>query len=434
MRERTFIRSWVMFTVVGVAMAALLNVIVDPYGIFGSPRIDGFNAKKPNIGTKVRTAKIHQVMKVRPRAIVVGNSRPEIGLDPAHPCWPAESRPAYNIAIPGMSVYGQIRYGQHAIAAGDVRLILLGLDFIDFLVPPDADHDPRAWPASHAKPMRLAVDAKGQPRSAFYWNQLQDQFSAALSLDALKDTVSTLIQQESGSVITRTTLGFNPGTPIFEPIIRFEGASLLFAQKNEEIAQRLLGRRWSLNHQGTNWSSNFEAVLRLLRQAKGEGIRAIPFINPLHADFLALIDKAGLWPLMEEWKRRVVMIAEKERADVVWDFSGFTDYAIESVEEVAARGESLRWFWEPSHYRKELGDRMLFAMLAESCADAESVDGLGVTLTSSNVEAHLATQRSMRDGFVSSNRHRIDKLADLIARIKRRQGMPLTRVSSSSSR
>lgn len=189
-----------------------------------------------------------------------------------------------------------------------------------------------------------------------------------------------------------------------------------------------------MNHQRTNWSSSFESVLRLFRQAKGEGIRVIPFINPLHADFLTLIDKAGLWPLMEDWKRRIVTVAEDEGADSVWDFSGFVDYAIESVEEVAVRGESLTWFWEPSHYRKELGDRMLAVMLAESCPDAESSDGPGVALTSSNVETHLAVQRSVRDGFVSSNRRRIEQLSDLIARHERRQGIPLTRVSSSSSR
>jgi hypothetical protein len=40
-----------------LVLVATFNVFVDPYGLWGSPRIDGFNAMKAAAGTKVRMTK-----------------------------------------------------------------------------------------------------------------------------------------------------------------------------------------------------------------------------------------------------------------------------------------------------------------------------------------------------------------------------------------
>ena len=39
------------------AAAAGLNYLVDPYGLFGTPRIQGFNAIKPAAAERVRVTK-----------------------------------------------------------------------------------------------------------------------------------------------------------------------------------------------------------------------------------------------------------------------------------------------------------------------------------------------------------------------------------------
>jgi hypothetical protein len=153
-------------------------------------------------------------------------------------------------------------------------------------------------------------------------------------------------------------------------------------------------------------------------QGQESGIRIIPFINPLHADFLVLIDKAGLWPLMDEWKRRVVTIAAEQESVTLWDFSSFDDHATESVDDLAAKGEGLRWFWEPSHYRQALGDKLLSAMLAASCPGGTAELALGAALTPANIERHLATLRSRRDRFIAANRSRADMLTALIDAVR----------------
>jgi hypothetical protein len=118
---------------------------------------------------------------------------------------------------------------------------------------------------------------------------------------------------------------------------------------------------------------------------------------------------------MEAWKRRELAIAAGEGKTAVWDFSGLGDHALESLDEVAARGESLRWFWEPSHNRQALGDRMLSTMLAASCPEAGK-DAFGVKLTPAAIDAALAAQRSALDAYGASHRPQVDRMAALIGR------------------
>ncbi len=46
------------------------------------------------------------------------------------------------------------------------------------------------------------------------------------------------------------------------------------------------------------------------------------------------------------------------------DFSGFNQFTLESVPN--RRGQLMRWYWEPSHYRKELGEIILAQILREN--------------------------------------------------------------------
>ena len=47
--------------------AGLVNVVVDPYDIFGMPRIKGFNAKKPAADTHTPMVKAFQLERAAPR-------------------------------------------------------------------------------------------------------------------------------------------------------------------------------------------------------------------------------------------------------------------------------------------------------------------------------------------------------------------------------
>jgi len=42
------------------------------------------------------------------------------------------------------------------------------------------------------------------------------------------------------------------------------------------------------------------------------------------------------------------------------------------VPNKKGKNSNLRWFWEPAHYKAEMGDIMLAEMLASNCVDTTS--------------------------------------------------------------
>jgi len=405
-----------------VLLVSTFNVLIDPYAVFGTPRIAGLNEFKPFAGDRGRVGKLYQVLRLAPKGLIVGNSRPEMGLSPDNVCWPASARPVYNISLPGESVYRQVRYAQHALVAGPVRALVMGVDFLDFLNAGPLPADPGAWPPTYADvdAEPFAVDPDGRPVSGFLWVRLADYIKAAVSLNAFGHSLATLARQSDEVVPTRTTTGFNPAEGIYLPIIRAEGQLVLFEQKDRELAKRLTGAQWRLFAQGETWSPDFEALRRLIRKSRADGAETVLFINPYHAEYLALLDKAGLWPQFEMWKRWLTVLARAEGLPL-WDFSGINGYSTESVDALPARGASLEWFWEPAHYRRELGDLILANIWRAYCPQGSAdAPRYGVRLDqigeeAATLEAYLAAQRIARDSYKATHPlvvARVEKLFD----------------------
>jgi len=84
------------------------------------------------------------------------------------------------------------------------------------------------------------------------------------------------------------------------------------------------------------------------------------FINPYHRDYLAIVREAGLWDQMLEWKRRLAGLARQHGVEL-FDFSGYGPGIDDDVSGLK-KGEALPWYWEPAHYRKELGELMIARM------------------------------------------------------------------------
>src|SRR5690606_22721103 len=108
-----------------------------------------------------------------------GNSRPEIGIDPALGCWRDAERPVYNLALPGAGLAMQFDYLRHALAGGRVAQVLIALDFADFLIDTRAPAAGTEAPAGEPRPAgRLAMAPELEHRLAV----LGDRFRALVSL------------------------------------------------------------------------------------------------------------------------------------------------------------------------------------------------------------------------------------------------------------
>ncbi len=394
------------------ALAAGFNLLVDPYGLFGSPRISGFNALKPAAPDRIRYTKAYYADRMMPRTIIAGNSRPEMGLDPSSRCWDVTEQPVFNAGIPGADLSDQIAYIEHVIAIGHVRSVLLGLDFFDFFVDSAATPDYSAWPGSlEESRINLRAHMDGTPNTLYSFHRLRDWLTGLFSLEALADSISTVARQDIGHSATRRPDGFNPAYD-YLPIIQSEGQAVLFAQKNQEVIRTLIRRKRAIYQGANDWSWTFETLRRFISRAKDRRIDVMLFINPYHAEYLAAIAITDRWDLLEQWKRTLVNIADEEHINL-WDFNVFDARTEEPPPPSGDRATQLLWFWEPSHYRREYGEEMLASALMRNCAYDEPQHlptRTGTLITPSNIDSHLATLRAGLKNYLDDHPESISRL------------------------
>ena len=127
---RRFVTGLAKFAVIPPLLLAALAVAVDPYDVFGSPRLPGINTVRPLYETHVPVAKPYQVRRIRPEAVILGSSRAEVGLDPRHPGWAGKS--VFNFGLPSASSYEVMLAFLHAQAGAPLKQAVVGLDFFSY--------------------------------------------------------------------------------------------------------------------------------------------------------------------------------------------------------------------------------------------------------------------------------------------------------------
>jgi hypothetical protein len=392
--------------------ASSINYLIDPYGLFDTPRIDGINKLKPGATSRDRIVKPYMVDSFQPRTLIVGNSRPKMGIDPSNSCWPTNYRPIYNMGLPGAGVYMLSRHIQHAAASNTLQNIYWGLDFVDFLNK-ENNFQLGDWPpAAETFEERLRINADGSANSKYAIKRIKDYFGILLSIDTLNDSVHTLLSQSNHNAETVRRDGFNPAREHLD-IMALEGQGLIFKQKNIALINMFSKYDNTLLLTKEQNSLQYESIRQILQMAKIKGINIVLFINPYHSDYLTIIRQAGKWDQFLLWKRQLTKLAEEFNAPL-WDFSGFNYLSNIQPPETADKKALLQWFWEPAHYRKQYGNLMLTQMLNAPCDQAD-LTANGVLLTESNINDHLrdANASMLRYEFEHSRAiKRLHKLKD----------------------
>jgi hypothetical protein len=255
---------------------------------------------------------------------------------------------------------------------------LIGLDFATFISP----IDPAIQPPDDDI---LSVTAGAVSRQ-----RLHDLFLAAFSLAALEDSVRTIIGQRGATPIDISPDGAtNEGG--FAQVARSEGENVLFAQKETEQADLIKGAAKILSDRNGSLP-NLDVFQAIIEFCQSQGIELTVFIPPSHAHLLDRIYDAGLGDAFEQWKAELAarVSGPSGRSVTIWDFSGYDAYSTEPIPAQGDRRTATQWFWEPAHFKRALGQKMLARMLTDQPSD------FGVRLTQQNVAAHLAKSRRDR--------------------------------------
>lgn len=344
-----YLRRMLATTLTLVAAVGVVNVVVDPLGVFGAPRIPGINAKKPYLDHHRELARWSAARRQCAPVGIFGNSRAEIGFDPGAPALRRRGLEAFNHAIPGSGVGLAYRQLEWLKASGCApRTVILGVEFFDFLGAGGGGGVPPPSP-----PPR--VDLPFLAETVF-------------SLTGLRDSVNTLLLQRAAHPATITERGFNP-LDNYIPEVQGSGHYILCRQRAEENLKNWLRKPARITPPDGGVSPDQAGLEAFLTAAAASVDVVHVVIYPYHAEIRLMMERLGLSPLFAEWKRSLVALAEGNAARSVevrvWDFSGIHDDTLEAIPLRGDRSTHLRYYWEAGHFKSALGDRMLARILGE---------------------------------------------------------------------
>ena len=400
----------------GIGLLALFNFVVNPFNLYAGPRISGFNDYKYELAKHSRLSKAAEVRRLKPDCLILGSSRAQVGLDPGHPGWSGCAR-AYNLSHLGGTLYEARRYLQDAEYFTKPRVIVLAVDFLMFNV-----YRPSQQPGFLE--MRMVTRADGQSNPEWRSVYLQELMSGLISHQTAAASWSTIFPSYRRRMAGPED-GFWEYTREDSDAIARYGQREIFLGNEESFMTRHwfpAPRHRFRAHDAQTGVDSFDDLRAMLRLAHRNKASFLLHISPAHARQWEALAQAGLWTQWEEWKRMLVQVNDEEArragraAFPLWDFSGFNSYTTEAVPPPGDRKNEMRWYRESSHYRKELGDRVLDVVLGTYSRERDVARDFGVRLDAHSIENHLAATRAARVRWRAQYPQDVAEIAELARR------------------
>jgi hypothetical protein len=370
-----FLKKLIAAMLLGILATVLCVIIIDPYRLYALVDQNGFNHVKPALERYQEEIKLKAAIRLSPDTIIAGNSRAEIGFNPESKIFSENARSSYNLAIPGSGISSSLRQLNYLQAQNkSPQTLILGLDFLDFLVNPNLKEKARIA----AKKM---TDVDG-----YKW-----QFDAVFSLHSVADSLKTLQIQHKPEVETITIRGFNPLLE-YNKYAREQGYYALFQQRSEENLKTYLRKRDYVIEPASDDRAHWAELRAIIQMASENGTRLNLVIYPYHAQILLMFEHLGLLPAFEQWKTQVAQEMENGRADhpksklKLWDFSGYGSFQCEMIPSKSDKMSVTKWYWEAGHFKPALGELMLSRML--QAPEQLASDSFGFLLNSANATAN----------------------------------------------
>jgi hypothetical protein len=384
----------------GLPLLGLLGTLgvcalVDPFGLYRwLPPREGFNAAKPRQQSHERMVRAADLTRLAPDAIILGTSRAQVGLDPDASAWSGIAESPANAAFSDGTPYEALRYLQHAHRNAKIKVAVFGADYLSFVGgvrhSPDYTED------------RLATSKTHEPQPFHRW---ADAPSALLSLDALRISRRTVLEQDQPSYFTDR--GRRNTHTMEQRIVDQEGArgAMLWSERDYADSYVCADTARLATH-----LKDFQALVDF---AKAEQIRLVVMTSPSHIRSLELLRAAGLWSEVERFKREVAQISN-QAGFAFWELGGADPLTTaEEVPPATDKTSRMRWYWESSHFNKELGDLALARVLGKTMP--EGMTDWGVRVTAESLDAVLAKVSDGLDTWAAAHPGDVLELQKVVA-------------------
>lgn len=357
-KYRQFNLLLLLFTSLPIVTVSGVNWLVDPYQVFNTPNFLGINHIKPEKDNNDRLYKALDIIRLKPKTIIVGSSRVKQGINPNNPIF-EQKQPVYNLGLNGANMYELLRYVEHSLTnQPDLETIILGLDF--FMFNADLGNQPSFSEHRLDKSFLTPIDGINALFSVGTFSVSHNTFLASLNQPE-RETI------QNGFLV-------NPDSNDGETVRRFESSLRQYFSLHSDYQL------------SPEYLRDFEKIVQLCQE---NGINLIVFISPPHVSRLEAIYITRRWQIFEDWKREITRITP------VWDFSGYNSVTSEPLADYMTN------YIDESHYTKEIGD-LILARIFQTQKEGIPPD-FGVFLTSENIEKHLANIREDREKWLQTN-------------------------------
>ena len=355
-----------------------LNYTVDPYFIhqWDTPMLARLSPAQQKI---MPWAKTYAAYRYRPEVVFLGSSRTEIGL-------PTDShlfsgKRVFNLAISGASVGDAAKMLEHTRFFHPPEVIIWGLDY--------------GW-QFREKTGNTDFASELVARGPYYpLRRTLLNIKRAVSMAMTAETMKILFGQSEQSCLSLLAYHGHKSAQCLEIIMQNEGGT---AKAFEEV----LKKKEPLGNPD-NVAATIQLLDRTLDRSCQDGTVMRFFIQPIHA-----LAELSYWATLEDdiddWKRALVKMTDARRqsgCDIkLFDFSGFNSITTEEIPQATGK-EGMRYYWEQSHYKSEVGQRILEKLLATG-GTAEEND-FGVELRAETIEQHLQNFRQARRQYIDDH-------------------------------
>lgn len=385
-------------TAFGVCLAiGAFNHVVDPFGIYEAVDLLGFNEWKPEKYTHVRLLKAFELARIKPRAVVLGTSRTQIGIRMSHPGWDAEARPRYNLAFDGATTHEMYAYLCDAQAIRPLKQVVLGLDTWELDTNPSS-----VEPGFDAD----LLDAPGEVRRHALSHLAR--LGIAFNLETALASLRTIEAQHTDAHDWFARDGQRLGAVFFrnDPAYTDSPRTYFLGIDREEIGFKLDSGppepRRPENTPTRPDLPSLEYVRRIIAFCRAHAIDLRIFITPAHAHQMEISAEIGEWQKIEDGKRTLARMLAADaaghpeaKAFPLWDFSGYSPITADPLPPPGSRSE-MNYYWDSSHFKQEVGDWVL-DRLFHSQGDVPA--DFGVEVTADNIEDVLVRIRADRDRY-----------------------------------
>ncbi|RUR20239.1 hypothetical protein ELY21_01600 [Legionella sp. km535] len=371
------------FLVLFCSLIVLCNWLVNPYNIYKSLPIKQFS-QKPVVTSHLRLAKAMAVEWNKPDVLILGSSTAETGLNPQFPAW--NNSRVYNLGLSGANIYEVMRYLQHAEAVKPVKKVILAVNFFMFnaYVANRDDFDESI----------LKVDAQGNNNSL----ALNNLFTTLLSYDAIKASWETVNSQNKKNAFQsngQLVLNYRE-----EQVSQLKGYRNNFLYTESYNKSSLI----PLPHELFDFVNNekqintLQYMQNIITICEKNNTQLVVVIAPEHIRLLETYKQLGLWKRYEQWQKELVDIIASHNAKhpdapyQLWSFNKINTITTEQLPEKDDIKTTMRWFWDPYHFKNDLGNLILETILNNR--DESQASNFSTRLTPNNLSSELQLNRT----------------------------------------